>query len=121
MIRRPPRSTLFPYTTLFRSLILFTVLTASVIEEVLFRAYPLERLARLTGRPWPGPLISLAAFVAFHLQGWNLGHVVGVVLPLGAIMTGLYVWRRNLLFVVITHALIDLPLFLIALGVLPSM
>src|SRR3989441_7027345 len=24
MIRRPPRSTLFPYTTLFRSLVLFT-------------------------------------------------------------------------------------------------
>ncbi len=100
--------------------ILFSVLTASVIEEVLFRAYPIERLKRLTGTPWPGALISLAAFVAFHLQGWNLGHVVGVVLPLGAIMTGLYIWRRNLLFVVITHALIDLPLFLIALGVLPQ-
>src|SRR3712207_8160374 len=28
MIRRPPRSTLFPYTTLFRSFILLVVLTA---------------------------------------------------------------------------------------------
>src|SRR5260370_19608730 len=28
MIRRPPRSTLFPYTTLFRSLALATMLTA---------------------------------------------------------------------------------------------
>src|SRR5258708_29383394 len=28
MIRRPPRSTLFPYTTLFRSVLLFLVCTA---------------------------------------------------------------------------------------------
>src|SRR3712207_8692764 len=26
MIRRPPRSTLFPYTTLFRSIIVFTII-----------------------------------------------------------------------------------------------
>ena len=100
-------------------LLVLTVLTAVVVEEVLFRAYPIERLARLTGTPWPGALIGLAAFVAFHLS-WNLGHVVGVVLPIRAIMTGLYVWRRNLLFVVITHLLIDLPVILIALGVLPQ-
>src|SRR2546422_9732014 len=30
MIRRPPRSTLFPYTTLFRSLVLFVVSLGSV-------------------------------------------------------------------------------------------
>src|SRR3712207_8119750 len=29
MIRRPPRSTLFPYTTLFRSFLLKTVVTAA--------------------------------------------------------------------------------------------
>ena len=54
-----------------------------------------------------------------HLHGWNLGHVLGVVLPLGAVMTGFYLWRRNLLFLVITHFLIDLPIILITLGVLP--
>jgi uncharacterized protein len=100
-------------------LLLLVVLTASVTEELLFRAYLIERLTRLTGSPWPGALLSLTAFVAFHLQGWNLGHVVGVVLPLGAVMTALYLWRRNLLFVIITHFLLDLPIVLIALGVLP--
>src|SRR3989442_11303886 len=30
MIRRPPRSTLFPYTTLFRSVSLFQVITAEL-------------------------------------------------------------------------------------------
>ena len=49
----------------------------------------------------------------------GLSHVLGVVLPLGAVMTGLYLWRRNLWFLIITHFLIDLPIILIALGVLP--
>src|SRR5689334_23972548 len=34
MIRRPPRSTLFPYTTLFRSTILATLATATVFERL---------------------------------------------------------------------------------------
>src|SRR5687768_17996418 len=34
MIRRPPRSTLFPYTTLFRSQILYGTLTAGHIVVV---------------------------------------------------------------------------------------
>jgi uncharacterized protein len=102
-------------------LLLAVVLTASVTEEILFRAYPIERLARLTGARWPGALLSLAAFVAFHLQGWHVGHVLGVVLPLGAVMTGLYLWQRNVVFVVITHFLLDLPIVLVALAVLPRM
>jgi membrane protease YdiL (CAAX protease family) len=69
-------------------LVLAVVLTASVTEEFLFRAYPIERLTRLTGARWPGALLSLAAFVAFHVHGWPLGYVLGVVLPLGAVMTG---------------------------------
>src|SRR5256885_10392188 len=32
MIRRPPRSTLFPYTTLFRSRLLMPVLSATAVE-----------------------------------------------------------------------------------------
>ena len=100
-------------------LLLITVMTASVTEELLFRAYLIERLARITGKLWPGALLSLAAFVAFHLEGWNLGHVEGVVLPLGAVMTGLYLWRRNVVFMIITHFMLDLPIVLIALGFLP--
>ena len=102
-------------------LLLVVVLTASVTEELLFRAYPIECLTRLTGSRWPGAVLSLAAFGAFHLLGWNVGHVVGVVLPLGAVMTGLYLWRRNLVFVIMTHVVLNLPIVLIALGVLPPL
>src|SRR2546429_2316033 len=34
MIRRPPRSTLFPYTTLFRSLSIFPVLHIECAEKI---------------------------------------------------------------------------------------
>src|SRR5256885_8677562 len=41
MIRRPPRSTLFPYTTLFRSdLLIFSVSRASTVRSQLTRAKP---------------------------------------------------------------------------------
>jgi membrane protease YdiL (CAAX protease family) len=36
-------------------------------------------------------------------------------------MTGLYLWRRNVVFVIITHFLLDLPLVLVTLGVLAQM
>src|SRR3712207_1591220 len=33
MIRRPPRSTLFPYTTLFRSILVFVVISVATDER----------------------------------------------------------------------------------------
>src|SRR2546430_13117031 len=52
MIRRPPRSTLFPYTTLFRShYVLANVLVAMVLEENGWRAVNV------------GPNTPLASFV----------------------------------------------------------
>src|SRR2546421_11477683 len=35
MIRRPPRSTLFPYTTLFRSVVVYVLQVLQVVAEVL--------------------------------------------------------------------------------------
>src|SRR3712207_6874117 len=44
MIRRPPRSTLFPYTTLFRSGTFLTAVMTGVIASVLFDFSTLEGL-----------------------------------------------------------------------------
>ena len=96
--------------------ILLSVLTAGVTEELFFRAYAFERLLQLTNNTWISAFISLAGFVLIHWPGWNLAHIVGVVLPLGLILTVLYVWRRNLIFVIIIHILVDLPLFFFALA-----
>src|SRR2546430_8265837 len=43
MIRRPPRSTLFPYTTLFRSRAIMRRLDADQLVEVLSRGMDLPR------------------------------------------------------------------------------
>src|SRR5437588_6435723 len=44
MIRRPPRSTLFPYTTLFRSLAIYQILWLTVMQEIV----PDDRLGRVS-------------------------------------------------------------------------
>ena len=95
--------------------LLLSVLTAGITEEILFRGYSLERLYEITGNKWVSGLISLIFFVTIHATGWNIAHIIGVVIPLGTILTGLYFWQRNLLFVMIVHVVIDLPLVFIAL------
>ena len=101
-------------------LILCGVITAACTEEVLYRAYVIQQLRELTGSAWVGATVSLFVFVAQHLATWNISHVLGVVLPLGLALTGLYLWRRNLAFVILIHLVIDLPLFLIAAGIMPQ-
>src|SRR5258707_6212718 len=46
MIRRPPRSTLFPYTTLFRSLVLIAMARIEEIAAVAFGRNPRRLLAK---------------------------------------------------------------------------
>src|SRR2546427_6204803 len=54
MIRRPPRSTLFPYTTLFRSLRLDIAMDHTVFVRVLQRVADLGRDADgVVDREWP--------------------------------------------------------------------
>src|SRR2546427_5111440 len=63
MIRRPPRSTLFPYTTLFRSLIFVTIATNQwhhliFQDSFLVDEPPFPRLGNT-----PGPIGLLLAFI----------------------------------------------------------
>ena len=95
-------------------LIFISVLTAAVTEEILYRGYLIERLLDLTGHKWFSGAISVFVFVLVHAAGWNWQHVFGVVLPLGIILTALYLWRRNLFFVMIVHLVINLPLVFLA-------
>ena len=90
------------------------VVTAAVTEEVVFRGYALERLVEWTGRRWLSAVISLSVFVAIHVPGWSPAHVMGVVLPLGAALTVLYLWKRNLLFVITVHFVVNAPLLILA-------
>src|SRR5256886_16181556 len=71
MMRRPPRSTLFPYTTLFRSLLIFDPVTGSVVFDsrrlnlaqiVTRRVLPQSGTLLVHGRRAPGggpPVVAL--------------------------------------------------------------
>src|SRR2546422_10966723 len=98
MIRRPPRSTLFPYTTLFRSLVFFlkagSLTFGSGLVIVPFLETGLvhqtgwldERqflVAVAMGMLSPGPVVITATFVGYLVAGF-LGAVVstiGIFLP----------------------------------------
>jgi membrane protease YdiL (CAAX protease family) len=97
-------------------MLLMGVLTAGITEEIIFRGYLIERLDELTGRPFIAVGVSVLAFALPHILNWNITHVVGVVLPLGLILTWLYLWKRNIIFNMIVHIVIDLPLVFIALA-----
>ena len=99
-------------------LILLVVLTSACTEELLWRAVAITQIQRLTGGVWFGAAVGLAAFVLQHVGGWSVAHVLGAVLPIGAVYTLAYVWWRNLPLVVLIHFVTDLPLVLIAAGVL---
>ncbi|MDX1379276.1 MAG: CPBP family intramembrane glutamic endopeptidase, partial [Anaerolineales bacterium] len=85
-------------------------------EEIIFRGYLIEGLAKLTGRLPIAVVISVLAFTLPHILNWNITHVIGVVLPLGLILSWLYLWKRNIIFNMIVHIVIDLPLVFIALS-----
>jgi membrane protease YdiL (CAAX protease family) len=97
-------------------ILLLGVLTAGITEEIIFRGYLIERLSELTGKPLFAVGVSVIAFSLPHLLNWNISHVVGVVLPLGLILSWLYLWKRNIIFNMIVHIVIDLPLVFIALA-----
>jgi membrane protease YdiL (CAAX protease family) len=83
-----------------------TMVRAGVVEEILYRGYPIERLQGLAGRVWPAAIVSALAFVAAH-WGWAPSQLVVVAFG-AAIMTSLYVWRRDLPACMIAHMLTDL-------------
>jgi len=103
------------YPIWFRTLL---AARAGFTEEILYRGYPIERLNRLTGRIWPGALICIIIHTVIHLPVLGLGHTIGMVLPITVILTGLYLWKRNLTLNITVHFLTDF-LALVLLPLLP--
>lgn len=95
-------------------LMLCSILTAGITEEILFRGYALERLENLTGNKFFSSVIALIFFVLVHVGGWNIAHVIGVVVPLGVVLILLYWWKRNTIMLMIIHITINLPMIFMA-------
>jgi membrane protease YdiL (CAAX protease family) len=82
------------------------VLRAAVVEEILFRAYLMEKVRELTGSWLAAIVLSVVAFTYAHLSGWGVVHLVPVF-GAAVVFALLYVWRRDTVSNVIAHFLTD--------------
>src|SRR2546427_3913691 len=98
MIRRPPRSTLFPYTTLFRSKTLWlTLIEESIIVGLvcaLFLLHARSALVALATLPL-GVLIALALIRWLGINA-NIMSLGGIAIAIGAMIDAAIVMIENL-------------------------
>lgn len=88
-------------------------LRAGVVEEILYRGYPIERVQELTGYKWLAFLISVLAFTLSHFSSWGGAQLI--VVGFGAVILALlYLWRRDLICNMVAHFLVDLVGFVAA-------
>ncbi len=82
------------------------VVRAGVVEEILYRGYPIERLTWLTGSGWAGALVPLIVFSLAHAPFWGAAYLI-VVVPAAAVQTAVYLWKRDLGVNIVAHFLSD--------------
>jgi membrane protease YdiL (CAAX protease family) len=88
------------------------VVTAVIVEEILWRGYPIERLSEVTGRVWVGAGISGLVFLAVHYPAWGLaGAIPQAVFTL--VLVGVYVWSRNVVVSMLTHGVINVVMIFV--------
>ena len=90
-----------------------TMIRAGVVEEILYRGYPIERITALTGRRWLAAGLAAIAFIAAHIGAWGYPQLIVVTFG-AAIITCLYLWRRDLVACMVAHALTDIIGFALA-------
>jgi membrane protease YdiL (CAAX protease family) len=88
-------------------------LRAGVVEEILYRGYPIERIEQLTGSKGVAVLLPGLAFVGAHFFYWGGGQLV-VVAFATVILSVFYLWKRDLVSCMIAHAATDMVGFALA-------
>lgn len=83
------------------------VFTAAICEEFMYRGFGIEELAGLTGSLWLAGLLSWLAFSMAHVDRYGLNMSLIIPAVVGAFLTLLYLWRRNLPVCMFLHGTID--------------
>lgn len=83
----------------------FVVMTAAVIEEVLFRGYAIGVGQHLLGSVWLACVISIAVFTLGHLR-WGFAHLVPVFVC-ALVITLLFTLTHNLWACILVHVILD--------------
>jgi membrane protease YdiL (CAAX protease family) len=74
---------------------LLLVLRASVVEEIIFRGYMIEKVRQLTSSSALAVALSVATFTYAHLARWGFVQLIPVFAA-AIIFALLYIWRRDL-------------------------
>ena len=85
---------------------IIAVITAGVVEDILFIGYAFTRLARLTGSGWLAAVVAAAAAALLYFPHWGVGPVLAFFVT-EAIAVGFFVWRRDLLANIVAHVTVD--------------
>lgn len=92
--------------------VLSLALTAAVTEELLYRGFPIERIAERTGSAVFGAGVSVFFFIIFHIPYWGVGGALQISVN-AVLLSLLYVWRRNVVACIISHGITDIYAFII--------
>ncbi|MGP0018366.1 MAG: lysostaphin resistance A-like protein [Candidatus Sulfotelmatobacter sp.] len=83
------------------------VLTAAICEEFIYRGYAIEELGYLTGSRRLAGFLSWLVFAISHVSLYGVSRALVVPAIVGAVLTGLYLWRRSLPACMLMHALMN--------------
>jgi uncharacterized protein len=93
------------------------VVTAGICEEFIYRSFAIEELTFLTGKRWLSAAVAWVFFTVGHARLYDLSSALIVPGILGAVLTALYLWRRNLASCAFMHATVD-AMFIVILPAL---
>ncbi|HKT45904.1 MAG TPA: CPBP family intramembrane glutamic endopeptidase [Candidatus Acidoferrales bacterium] len=86
---------------------LVLVVTAGICEEFIFRGFAIEQIGALTGSRWLGAALSLASFGLGHYGTYGMSSAILIPTTIGLVITGLYMYSRNLSTCMLVHFGID--------------
>ncbi len=87
-------------------------LTGTILEEIFYRGYLIERLSDLLGRRWLAGLVSWVAFTLVHLKFFGVGPTIDVSI-LSAALVLLYLKERSLWPCMVAHGINNLLSYLV--------
>jgi membrane protease YdiL (CAAX protease family) len=87
-------------------------LTGTILEEIFYRGYLIERLGDLSGHRWLAGLVSWTAFTLVHLKFFGLGPTIDVGI-LSAALVLLYLKERSIWPCIVAHGTNNLLSYLI--------
>ena len=79
-------------------------LTGTILEEIFYRGYLIDRLGVLLGQPWLAGLVSWLAFTLVHLKFFGIGPTIDISI-LSAALVMLFLKEKSIWPCIVTHGI----------------